>query len=154
MNLWIATQKPALLKLLKKVDIFLCNDGEARQLSGEYNLVQAARWILSRGPKLLLIKKGEHGVVCFSKKSIFAAPAFPLESVFDPTGAGDTFAGGFIGSLARAPRVNEEEIRRAVVYGTVLASYNVESFSLRRLAGLKQADIESRYRRFKELTRF
>ncbi len=154
MNFWISSKKQALLKLLKEVDVFLCNDGEARELSGEYNLIQASRWILSRGPKLLVIKKGEHGVVCFSKRSHFMAPAYLLERIFDPTGAGDTFAGGFIGSLARAGRVGEAEVRRAIVYGSVLASYNVESFSLKRLASLKKADIEKRYRHFRELTTF
>lgn len=154
MNFWIGTKKPSLLKLLKKVDVFLCNDGEARELSGEYNLIQASRWILSRGPKLLVIKKGEHGVVCFSKKGIFTAPAFLLESVFDPTGAGDTFAGGFIGSLAQTGRLDLSRVRQAVVYGSVLASYNVESFSLKRLAGLKCVDIQRRYRQFRELTKF
>ena len=154
MNFWITGKRKELLSLLKKVDIFLCNDAEARQLSGEFNLVQASRWILSRGPKLVVIKKGEHGVVCFSKKFVFTVPAFLLEKVFDPTGAGDTFAGGFIGHLTRSPRLEEAVVRRAVIYGSVLASYNVESFSLKRLAGLKRADIERRYRHFQELTRF
>lgn len=154
MNFWIQSQRPSLLRLLRKVDVFLCNDAEARQLSGEFNLMRAARWILSRGPKLLVIKKGEHGVLCFSKKSLFAVPAYLLEKVFDPTGAGDTFAGGFVGSLAAAGRVNEVAVRRAAIYGSVLASYNVESFSLKRLAGLKRADIERRYGHFRELTKF
>ncbi len=154
MNFWIASKKPTLLKLLKDVDIFLCNDGEARELSGEFNLIQAARWILSRGPSLLVIKKGEHGVVCFSKRSLFTAPAYLLERIFDPTGAGDTFAGGFIGSLAKAGRITDADVRRAVIYGSVLASYNVESFSLDRLAALKQGDIDRRYKHFGELTRF
>ena len=154
MNFWISSKKTALLKLLKGVDVFLCNDAEARELSGEYNLIQAARWVLSRGPKLFVIKKGEHGVVCFTKDSWFTAPAYLLEKVFDPTGAGDTFAGGFIGSLAKAGRIHQADVRRAVVYGSMLASYNVESFSLDRLAGLKRADIEKRYKHFRELTRF
>lgn len=154
MNFWIQSKRRPLLRLLKKVDIFLCNDSEARQISGEFNLIQAARWVLSRGPKLLVIKKGEHGVVCFSKKFLFTVPAYLLEKVFDPTGAGDTFAGGFIGSLARSERFDETAIRRAVIYGSVLASFNVESFSLRRLMTLKRPEIEWRYRHFRELTRF
>lgn len=154
MNFWIEHKRPALLRLLKKVDVFLCNDGEARELSGEHNLIRAARWALSRGPKLLVIKKGEHGVACFSKRSLFTVPAYPLEKVFDPTGAGDTFAGGFMGSLARAGRFDEASIHRAVIRGSVLASYNVESFSLSRLAGLERADIEDRYAHFRKLTRF
>ena len=154
MNYWIQNKKESLAKLLKKVDIFLCNDGEARQLSSEVNLVKASKWILARGPKLLLIKKGEHGVVCFSKKFVFAAPAFLLENVFDPTGAGDSFAGGFIGFLTRSPKLNEALVRQAVVYGSILASFNVESFSLNRVAGLKLADIRKRYQLFKKITKF
>ena len=154
MNYWIEHKKNSLMSLLKKMDIFLCNDGEARELSGEYNLIGAARWILDRGPKLVVIKKGEHGVACFSKKSIFTVPAYPLERVFDPTGAGDTFAGAFIGFLAGSGRLNETFVRRAAIYGSVLASYNVESFSLDRLVSLKRSQIESRYRHFRKLTRF
>ncbi len=154
MNFWIENKRPSLLRLLKKVDVFLCNDAEARELSGEHNLIHAARWALSRGLKLLVIKKGEHGVVCFSKQGVFTVPAYLLEKVFDPTGAGDTFAGGFIGSLARGGRLDLSRVRRAVIYGSVMASYNVESFSLNRLAALKRADIERRFRHFRELTRF
>lgn len=154
MNYWIEHKKRSLEKLLKKVDIFLCNDSEARELSSEFNLIQASRRILSYGPKLVVIKKGEHGVLCFSKDFIFLAPAYLLEKVFDPTGAGDTFAGGFIGYLCKADRLNEGTIRQAVVYGSVLASYNVESFSLDRVATLKFSDIQTRYRQFREMTRF
>ena len=154
MNYWIATQRPSLFKLLEEVDVFLCNDGEARELSGEFNLLKAARAILERGPKLLVIKKGEHGVLCFSKNFVFTTPAYLLEKIFDPTGAGDTFAGGFLGYLTRSPRLNESVVRRAVIYGSVLASYNVESFSLKRLVTLRPAEIESRVRHFRELTRF
>lgn len=154
MNYWIQTKKQSLLELLKGMDIFLCNDSEARQLSGQYNLIECAKWVLSRGPKLLVIKKGEHGVICFSKKFLFLAPAFLLESVFDPTGAGDSFAGGFMGYLTRSPKLDERIVRRAVIYGSVLASYNVESFSLNRLAGLKPRDIESRYSLFQKVTKF
>lgn len=154
MNYWIQSKKQGLLRLLKKVDVFLCNDAEARQLSGEYGLVHAARWILAKGPKIVVIKKGEHGVVCFSKGSVFSAPAFLLENVYDPTGAGDSFAGGFIGHLSHAPKVNAAALRRAIVYGSVVASYNVESFSLERLAALKRGEIDRRYRLFREMTKF
>lgn len=154
MNYWIQSQKKSLLSLLKRVDIFLCNDAEARELTGEYSLIAAARFVLSRGPKIFVIKKGEDGVLCFTKESIFSAPAFLLEKVFDPTGAGDTFAGGFVGYLSGVKKVNDQSIRKAIVYGTVLASYNVESFSLTRLAGLKPADIEKRYTAFENLTKF
>ncbi len=154
MNYWIEHKKKSLLRLLKKVDIFLCNDSEARQFSSEYNLIQAARWILDRGPKLLVIKKGEHGVICFSKKFLFLAPAYLLEKVFDPTGAGDSFAGGFIGYLTRSPKLSEAVVRQAVVYGSVLASYNVESFSCDRLVWLKTEEIQRRYRQFRKITAF
>ncbi len=154
MNFWIENKKASLLELIKGVDIFLCNDSEARELTKEFNLIKAARWILKRGPRLVVVKKGEHGVACFSKDFMFMAPAYLLESVFDPTGAGDTFAGGFIGYLSRAKKINEQSIRCAVIYGSVLASFNVESFSLSRIAALKRADIDKRYRQFQKMTRF
>ncbi len=155
MNYWIQTRKKSLINLLKKVDIFLCNESEARQLTGEYSLISAARWIMSRGPRILVVKRGEHGVLCFTGKTVFSAPAFLLEKVFDPTGAGDTFAGGFIGYLADCgQKITERQIRKAIVYGTVLASYNVESFSLDRVARLTRAEIESRFKVFRALTRF
>lgn len=154
MNYWIEHRKKSLLSLLKKVDIFLCNDGEARELSGMFNLIQASRWILDHGPRFLVIKKGEHGVLCFSKQSLFSVPAYPLEKIFDPTGAGDSFAGGFLGYLSQAGRLNETTVRKAVIYGSVLASYNVESFSLNRVAALTSAEIGSRYKEFQKLTKF
>ncbi|MBI4353482.1 MAG: sugar kinase [Candidatus Omnitrophica bacterium] len=154
MNYWIAHKRPSLMSLLKKVHVFLCNDGEARELSGERSLLKAAKWVLSRGPSLLVIKKGEHGVLCFSKNFTFLAPAFLLEDVFDPTGAGDSFAGGFVGYLVSCRRFSEKAVRKAIVYGSVLASYNVESFSLDRLSRLKRPEIEKRYRQFREMTRF
>lgn len=154
MNYWIKNKRSSLLKLLRQVDVFLCNEAEARELSGEFNLLKASNWILKRGPKLLVIKKGEYGVICFSKNFIFTTPAYLLEKVFDPTGAGDAFAGGFLGHLARSRRLNPDAIRRAVIYGSVLASYNVESFSLSRLASLRYADIERRVRHFRKMTRF
>ncbi len=154
MNFWIDNKRPGLLKLLKKVDILLCNDSEARELSGEYNLIRASEWILSRGVRLVVIKKGEHGVICFSKNFMFLAPAYLLEAVYDPTGAGDSFAGGFMGYLTRSPKLNEAQVRRAVIYGSVLASYNVESFSLKRLSTLKWPEIQTRYKQFQSMTRF
>ncbi len=154
MNYWIGGKRPSLLKLLRRVDVILCNDAEARELTGEVNLVKAARWMFAHGPKLFVVKKGEHGVICFAKNFTFLAPAFLLESVFDPTGAGDTFAGGFMGILAKAGRLDSATVRKAVIYGSVLASYNVESFSLKRLISLKRFEIESRYRQFRKLTEF
>ena len=155
MNYWIGTKKRHLVDLLKKVDVFLCNESEARELTGEYNLKLAARWVMSHGPRIFVVKKGEHGVVCFTRESLFLAPAYLLEKVFDPTGAGDTFAGGFIGYMAGASsRITDRVIRKAIIYGTVLASYNVESFSLNRLAKLKHAEIEQRYKLFERCTKF
>lgn len=154
MNYWIENKRPSLIRLLSKVDILLCNDAEARQLSGEFNLIRAARWVLSKGPKVVVIKKGEHGVVCMTRSMLFCVPAFLLEQVFDPTGAGDTFAGGFIGSLTRGGRVSSSALRKAVIYGSVLASYNVESFSLNRVAGLKYADIVKRFKALRNMTQF
>ena len=154
MNFWIENKKKSLLGLLKRVDVFLCNDSEARELSGEFNLLKASRWILGRGPRLVVIKKGEHGVHCFSKEFTLSVPAFLLEEVFDPTGAGDSFAGGFIGYLTRSTKLAESVVRRAVIYGSVVASYNVESFSLTRLSRLRRSEIEERVRHFRALTRF
>jgi sugar/nucleoside kinase (ribokinase family) len=136
------------------VDVLLINDAEARELSGEWNVVKAARAIRAMGPRTLVMKKGEHGVLMFSDQGSFAAPAFPLEDVFDPTGAGDTFAGGFLGYLAGSEVLNEEALRRAVVMGSTLASFCVEAFSLDRLLGLTRAEIDGRFRLFKRLTHF
>ncbi|RJQ15111.1 MAG: sugar kinase [Nitrospiraceae bacterium] len=154
MNFWIGGKKEALLKTLKLVDILLINDGEARELSGEPNLVRAAKVILSYGPKTLIIKRGEYGALMFSDKRVFAAPAYPLESVFDPTGAGDCFAGGFMGYLANTMNFEESNIRKAIIFGSVMASFNVEAFSLERIKGLDYPEIENRYREFKRLTHF
>ena len=154
MNYWIDTKLHRLRQLLRKVDIFLCNDAEAKQLSGLKNLLAASRWLMRHGPKIVIIKKGEHGVVCASRDFTFMAPAYWVPKVLDPTGAGDAFAGGFVGFLAKAKRLNEGAIRQAVIYGSVLASYNVESFSLHRLVSLKMPQIRSRYKDFKALTRF
>lgn len=154
MNLWIDIRRDALMQLLGRVDLLLVNDGEARQLSGEHNLALAARWILERGPRYLVIKKGEHGAVLFTPHSVFFAPGFPLEDVFDPTGAGDAFAGGFMGYLAQCGRTDEGDLRRAVIYGSVLGSFAVEKFSVERFRDLSADEIEERVRLFREMTVF
>jgi sugar/nucleoside kinase (ribokinase family) len=134
--------------------MLVINDSEARLLSGYGNIVRAARAILKMGPKVVLIKRGEYGVLQFSDASIFATPAYPLEEVFDPTGAGDSFAGGFMGQLARSGDHSRQGIRRAIVYGSVVASFTVEDFGVKRLTNLSFADIEARYKSFTELTDF
>jgi len=154
MNHWITNKKKSLEKFLHKVDIFLLNDAEARQFSGEANLMKAAKAIVSKGPKSVVIKKGEHGVIYYSKRGHFVAPAYPLENVYDPTGAGDTFAGGLIGYLSKAGRINDTVIRKSMVYGSIMASFAVEDFSVNRLLGVKLPDINKRYSDFKKLTRF
>lgn len=154
MNYWITHKKRKLEKVLEEVDIFLLNDAEARQFTGEANLLKAAQLILSFGPKAVIIKKGEHGVLYCSKDSFFLTPAYPLESVSDPTGAGDTFAGGMIGYLSKIKKINESSIRKAIVYGSILASFAVEDFSVNRLLELSMAEIEARYRHFMQVTRF
>ncbi len=154
MNHWITSKKRSLEKFLHKVDIFLLNDAEARQFSGEANLMKAAKAIVSKGPKSVVIKKGEHGVIYYSKSGHFVAPAYPLENVYDPTGAGDTFAGGVIGYLSKAGRINDTAIRKSMIYGSIMASFAVEDFSVNRLLGKKMSDINKRYSDFKKLTRF
>lgn len=154
MNFWIDGKRDFLIETLKNVDVFIINDGEARELAGESNLIKAAGKIMSYGPESLIVKRGEYGAVMFTDKSIFAISAYPLEDVHDPTGAGDSFAGGFMGHLARTGNLSVENMRQAVVFGSVMASYNVESFSLGRLKSLDYADIESRYKEIKELTSF
>lgn len=154
MNFWISGKPEELRRTLAAVDILLINDAEARQLSGEWNIVKAARAIRALGPRTLVIKKGEHGVLMFSEEGSFAAPAYPLEEVFDPTGAGDTFAGGFLGYLAGSPKIDEAALRRAVIMGSTLASFCVEAFSLDRLLTLTRPEIDARYRLFKRLTHF
>jgi sugar/nucleoside kinase (ribokinase family) len=152
MDHWITGSRSDLEQLLGRVDILVINDEEARLLSGERNIVRAARHLLSMGPERVLIKRGEYGVIQFSSEAVFATPAFPLEEVFDPTGAGDTFAGGFMGELARSGDRSERGLRRAIVYGSVLASFVVEDFGLGRLRTLTPDDIERRYRQFVSLT--
>jgi sugar/nucleoside kinase (ribokinase family) len=154
MNFWIEGKRESLIETLKLVDILLINDGEARELSREPNLVKAAEIILSFGPKALVIKRGEYGALMFQKGKIFSAPAYPLESVFDPTGAGDSFAGGFMGYLTSTMNFEEANIRKAIIFGSVMASYNVESFSLDRIKALDYSEIEQRFREFKALTHF
>ncbi|MDD5529831.1 MAG: PfkB family carbohydrate kinase [bacterium] len=153
MNLWINTKKPSLMKLLKKIDIFIINEGEARLFTKQPSLIKAGRMILGYGPKHVVVKKGEHGCLLFSKNGFFSAPAYPIEDIFDPTGAGDTFAGGFIGYLAKLNKTHtEHDLRKAIVYGSVMASFNVESFSLERLKKLTDKEIQARYKQFKEFT--
>jgi len=154
MNFWISSKPDVLKEVISKVDFLIINEGEARQLTGETNLVKAARAIQGIGARNLIIKRGEYGVLYFAGASIFAAPAYPLESVFDPTGAGDTFAGGFMGYLANTGNLSEEGIRQAIVYGSVMASFTVEDFSLNRLKTLDYSQIEARYRSFKTMTHF
>jgi sugar/nucleoside kinase (ribokinase family) len=154
MNFWIKGKPEELRETLARVQVLLINDQEARELSGEWNLVRAARAVRAMGPRTLVVKKGEHGVLMFTDHGSFAAPALPLEHVVDPTGAGDTFAGGFIGYLASAPVLGEAALRQAVVMGSTLASYCVEAFSLDRLLTLTRAEIEARYGVFEALTRF
>ncbi len=145
---WIANTRPGLAKVLEQIQVLLCSDSEARVLTGEHNLVKAGRAILKMGPSTVLIKRGEYGVLQFSDEGMFAVPAYPLEEVVDPTGAGDTFAGAMMGFLARHGRVTESSLRTAVVYGSVMASFVVERFSLERLLDLSWEEIDNRYREF------
>lgn len=154
MNFWISSKPESLKKVIGMVDILIINDAEARQLSQESNLVSSARKILSLGVKTLIVKRGEYGVLMFTDSSVFAAPAFPLENVFDPTGAGDTFAGGFMGYLANTGDLSEAGIRQAIIFGSVMASFTVEDFSLNRMKSLTYRQIEERYRDFKAMTHF
>ena len=154
MNFWIESRREDLLTLLKHVDLITLNDGEARQLTEQSNLVQAARWILDRGPHTVVIKKGEHGAFMFTRTSVFFAPAYPLESVFDPTGAGDSFAGGFMGYLARTDDLSEASLRRAVIHGSAMGSFVVEGFSITRLMEITRADIDARVADFHKLVSF
>jgi len=154
MNFWIERKRDALWKVLEQVDVLIINDGEVRALSGDPSLVKGGKAILSRGPKHLIIKRGEYGVLMFNHKQTFGAPAFPLEQARDPTGAGDTFAGGFMGYLASTGTLSEEAFRQAVIFGSVMASFTVEAFSLDRLRVLDYKEIEARFKEFKRLTHF
>ena len=154
MNYWIKGTPDDLKKALATVDVLVINEGEARMLSGLHNLKRAAEAVHDLGPRVLVVKRGEHGVTLFSEKSIFSAPAYPLDKVHDPTGAGDTFAGGFMGHLAKTGDLSDANLRRAVIYGSTMASFAVEEFGLRRLIRLTEGEIAARYREFKELTHF
>ena len=154
MNFWIEGKREALIRTLGHVDILVINEAEVRQLADEANLVKASRAVLAMGPKTLVVKRGEYGVLVFTEHSIFSAPAYPLEEVFDPTGAGDTFAGGFMGYLAATNNLSDETIRKATVFGSVMASFTVEDFSLNRLRKLSWSEVEERFRRFQALTAF
>lgn len=154
MNFWMDIALDELKAVLQEIDVLVVNDGEARQLSGEYSLVKAAQVIREMGPKYLIIKKGEHGALLFYKDQIFSAPALPLEVVFDPTGAGDTFAGGFIGYIAQQGNTSFETMKRAVIHGSALASFCVEKFGPQRLKEINQADIHLRLNQFEALSRF
>jgi sugar/nucleoside kinase (ribokinase family) len=154
MNFWIESRRPDLLELVGQVDLITLNDGEARQLTDCTNLVKAARWIMERGPKMVIIKKGEHGAFLFKERSVFFAPAYPLEDVFDPTGAGDSFAGGFMGYLARTGDLSDANLRRAVVYGSAMGSFAVEKFSVQRLLEITPAEIAERVADFRRLVAF
>ena len=154
MNHWITERRDDLVRLLGRVDLITLNDGEARQLTGSANLVQAARWILDRGPRFVIIKKGEHGAFLFDRESIFFAPAFPLEQVFDPTGAGDSFAGGFMGWLAKTDDLSLNNMRRAVVYGSAMGSFAVEKFSFERLLEVTPSELTKRFNEFRTLVTF
>ncbi len=154
MNFWMDIAMDSLLEVIAKVDVITINDEEARQLSGEYSLVTAAEKIHKMGPKYVIIKKGEHGALLFSEGKIFAAPALPLAQVFDPTGAGDTFAGGFIGYLTHTDDISFENMKKAIMYGSCLASFCVEEFSIEKLRNLTNDDITERMNLFKEMTHF
>lgn len=154
MNFWMDIAMDDLEKVLAKVDVLMVNDSEARQLSGDYSLVRAAKKIMSMGPQYLIIKKGEHGALLFHKNEVFFAPALPLEEVFDPTGAGDTFAGGFIGHIAKTKDISFENMKTAIIVGSAMASYCVEKFGTTRLRELTKADIDARLKEFVQLASF
>ncbi len=154
MNFWMDIALDDLKKIISKVDVLTVNDGEARQLSGEYSLVKAAQKILAMGPKYLIIKKGEHGALLFNKEQVFYAPALPLEEVFDPTGAGDSFAGGFIGYLAHTKDISFNNMKRAIIFGSATASFCVEKFGTENLVGLTQNEVDERVQEFIDLVQF
>lgn len=154
MNFWMDIALDDLLAVIKKVDVLTINDAEARQLSGEYSLVKAAHKIMAMGPKYLIIKKGEHGALLFDETQIFSAPALPLADVFDPTGAGDTFAGGFIGYLAQVDTINFNNMKNAIIFGSALASFCVEKFGTERIKNLSQDEIKARVQQFVRLSNF
>ncbi len=154
MNFWMDIALNDLLAVIRNIDVLTINDAEARQLSGEYSLVKAAHKIMAMGPKYLIIKKGEHGALLFNEDQIFSAPALPLADVFDPTGAGDTFAGGFIGYLAQVDTINFNNMKNAIIYGSALASFCVEKFGTERIKNLSQEEIQARVQQFVKLSSF
>lgn len=154
MNYWISSARDAVERIVREADLLVFNEAEVRQFTNEANILKAARIIHDMGPSTLVLKRGEYGVLMITRENVFAAPAYPLESVFDPTGAGDTFAGGFLGYLASCTDFGDAQLRRAIIFGSVLASFNVESFSLERLRRLTRPEIDMRYRAFRTLTHF
>jgi len=154
MNYWIQSKRDVLLELLRHIDMLIVNDGEARELSGEWNIYRAARWLLTRGPRLAVIKQGEHGAILMAHDYTFKVPAYPLEEVFDPTGAGDAFAGGLMGHLARSNDVSEANLRQAMVYGAAMGSFAVEEFGFRRFERVTAGEIAARVRAFRDLVHF
>lgn len=154
MNFWIERKNDDLRETLKLIDVIVLNDSEARLLACEPNLIKAARVIRNLGPKIVIIKKGEHGAMLITEQTIFSAPAYPMEDIFDPTGAGDSFAGGFVGWLGRTDDLSEENLKKAVIYGSTMASFCVEKFSVDGLRDLTYLQIQDRYRAFRELSRF
>ena len=154
MNFWMDIALPELTSLLKRVDVLTINDEEARQLSGEYSLVKASQKILAMGPKYLIIKKGEHGALLFNNDQVFFAPALPLEEVFDPTGAGDSFAGGFIGYIAETKDISFDNMKRAVIFGSAMASFSVEKFGTERIQNLNSVEVDERVQQFIDLVQF
>jgi sugar/nucleoside kinase (ribokinase family) len=154
MNFWMESAMPELEEVLKKVDVLLVNDAEARQLSGQFSLVKAARAILKMGPRFLIVKKGEHGALLFHDDRVFFAPALPLEDVFDPTGAGDSFAGGFMGHIAKTKDISFDNMKTAIIVGSAMASFCVEKFGPTRLKEITREDIDNRLRQFRELVNF
>lgn len=154
MNFWMEIAMPQLEEVLKMVDVLMVNDSEARQLSGEFSIVKAAKKIMAMGPKYLIIKKGEHGALLFHENQVFFAPALPLEEVFDPTGAGDTFAGGFMGHIAKTNDISFENMKRAIIVGSAMASFCVEKFGTQRLREINKADIDARLDEFVQLVNF
>lgn len=154
MNFWMETAMPDLEKVLRKVDVLMVNDSEARELSAQYSLVKAAKEIMKMGPKYLVIKKGEHGALLFHEEGVFFAPALPLEDVFDPTGAGDTFAGGFIGHIARTRDISFSNMKSGIIAGSALASFCVEKFGTTRLKELRHGELEERIQQFRDLVNF
>lgn len=154
MNFWINSKRDAILDLMKRIDVLMVNDAEARELSGDWNIHRAARWIMEKGPKMVVIKQGEYGAVLVTGDSTFYVPAYPLEKIFDPTGAGDAFAGGFMGHLARTDDITTANLRVAMVYGSTMGSFAVEKFSVNKLNEINLDEIEERARKFADLVHF